>query len=94
MVRAFLERGIQIEFEWPLHGETKDDDLIRRHCNQAQLYRRRQRNEHLSQERNEADAARRREFRNLLDEQLSQQRHETAAGRDRERNIRGCGSKG
>ena len=36
--RAFLERGIQSEFEWPLPGETRDDALIRRHHNQAKLH--------------------------------------------------------
>ena len=35
--KAFQERGIEEQFEWPLLNENKEDSLLRKHLNAAKL---------------------------------------------------------
>ena len=81
--RAFKERGIEEEFEWPAVREDRNDSLMRKFRNEGRLNAARQRqfqnpaDEELSFARHQARAEHCRRQRNSQDEMLSQQRLES-----------------
>ena len=83
--QAFLDQGIESQYEWPLQNETKDDAMIRKHFNAAKLHRARNRHyenpddQQLREQRQQAHVERQSQFRTPPDEQLSQERHEADA---------------
>ena len=85
--RAFKERGIEEDFEWPSENEERPESLIRKHRNAAKLTAARLRqfrnpeDMELRQQRLQADAERKSKFRNPEDMELRQQRLQAEAER-------------